>query len=123
VSIRQFFFYFYSLINCFDIIHIRARLKVGIVGRTGAGKSSLIGALFRLAISEGRIVIDGVEIHGLGLHDLRSKISIIPQEPVLFSGTMRTNLDPFYEHSDHALWDALDEVSFSRLNLRPRPTD
>jgi len=85
-------------------------IKVGIVGRTGAGKSSLIAALFRLAVNEGSIIIDGVEIHELGLHDLRSKISIILQEPVLFSGTMRNNLDPFDEYPDHVLWKALEEV-------------
>ncbi|XP_025202264.1 probable multidrug resistance-associated protein lethal(2)03659 isoform X2 [Melanaphis sacchari] len=91
-------------------VNIESMQKVGIVGRTGAGKSSLILALFRLAFNEGEIIIDGIEIHKLGLHDLRSKISIIPQEPVLFSGTMRTNLDPFNEYSDHILLNALDEV-------------
>jgi len=68
--------------------------------------------LFRLALNEGKIIIDGVDIHELELKDLRSKLSIIPQEPVLFSGTMRTNLDPFDEYPDHALWNALDEVYF-----------
>lgn len=72
----------------------------------------MIGSLFRLALNEGTINIDGIEIHKLGLHELRSKLSIIPQEPVLFSGTMRTNLDPFDEYSDHILWNALDEVNF-----------
>ncbi|CAI6360542.1 unnamed protein product [Macrosiphum euphorbiae] len=91
-------------------IQIQTMEKVGIVGRTGAGKSSFIGALFRLALNEGKIFIDGVDIHELELKDLRSKLSIIPQEPVLFSGTMRTNLDPFDEYPDHALWNALDEV-------------
>lgn len=71
----------------------------------------MIGALFRLALNEGSIIIDGIEIHELGLHDLRSNVSIIPQEPVLFSGTMRKNLDPFDEYSDHVLWKALDDVS------------
>ncbi|XP_022172980.1 multidrug resistance-associated protein 4-like [Myzus persicae] len=91
-------------------VQIQTMEKIGIVGRTGAGKSSFIGALFRLALNEGKIIIDGVDIHELELKDLRSKLSIIPQEPVLFSGTMRTNLDPFDEYPDHALWNALDEV-------------
>eukprot|EP00102_Acyrthosiphon_pisum_P027033 XP_016664243.1 PREDICTED: probable multidrug resistance-associated protein lethal(2)03659 isoform X1 [Acyrthosiphon pisum] len=95
-------------------IQILAMEKIGIVGRTGAGKSSLIEALFRLAFNEGNITIDGIEIHELGLHDLRSKISIIPQEPVLFSGSMRKNLDPLDEYPDHALWNALESI-FSRL--------
>ncbi|KAF0759728.1 putative multidrug resistance-associated protein lethal(2)03659 isoform X3 [Aphis craccivora] len=91
-------------------VNIEPMQKVGIVGRTGAGKSSLISALFRLAYNEGKIIIDGIEIHELELSDLRSKISIIPQEPLLFFGTMRANLDPFNEYSDHILLNALDEV-------------
>ncbi|KAM4699820.1 ATP-binding cassette sub-family C member 4 [Discoglossus pictus] len=89
---------------------IRPKEKVGIVGRTGAGKSSLIAALFRLAEPEGKIWIDRFLTSELGLHDLRKKMSIIPQEPVLFTGTMRKNLDPFDEHTDEELWDVLEEV-------------
>ncbi|KAJ8979912.1 hypothetical protein NQ317_005348 [Molorchus minor] len=84
--------------------------KVGIVGRTGAGKSSLISALFRLTPLEGNIYIDGVDTQKLGLNFLRKHISIIPQEPVLFSATLRYNLDPFNEFDDSKLWNALDEV-------------
>lgn len=81
------------------------------MGRTGAGKSSLISALFRLAPVEGSIIIDGVDIKSVGLHDLRKHISIIPQEPVLFSATVRYNLDPFEKCDDDSLWKALEDVS------------
>ncbi|KAJ8687082.1 hypothetical protein QAD02_022876 [Eretmocerus hayati] len=84
--------------------------KVGIVGRTGAGKSSLISALFRLAKVEGVIKIDGIDTGRIAIEDLRKHISIIPQMPVLFSGTLRRNLDPFNEFSDDHLWAVLDEV-------------
>ncbi|KAG2688835.1 hypothetical protein I3843_09G112700 [Carya illinoinensis] len=87
------------------------REKLGIVGRTGAGKSSMINALFRIVEMErGRILIDGFDVAKFGLTDLRKVLGIIPQSPVLFSGTVRLNLDPFSEHSDADLWEALERA-------------
>lgn len=90
--------------------NIKGKEKVGIVGRTGAGKSSLITALFLLTDIEGDVIIDSVNTTEINLQTLRSKISIIPQEPVLFSRSLRRNLDPFYDYPDYELWNALEDV-------------
>jgi len=121
-------------------MEIKPREKVGIVGRTGAGKSSLMLALFRIVeIYEGSVIIDGLDVSTIGLHDLRSRLAIsedpsfliffslsrafasspspspspnflVPQDPVLFSGTVRSNLDPFGEYTDVEIWQSLEQV-------------
>ena len=105
---------------------IQGGTKIACVERTGAGKSSIIQALFRMVEIEdiyngdtaSYIKIDGVDIRTIGLHLLRKRLSIIPQTPVVFAGTIRRNLDPFEEYTDHALWNVLEEVNLKQYISR-----
>jgi ABC-type multidrug transport system fused ATPase/permease subunit len=97
-------------------VSIKGGERVGVVGRTGCGKSSMLLALMRLVdLDSGSISIDGVDTMTIGLHTLRGKAAIIPQDPAILPGTVRYNLDPFHSRSDEDLWDALEKAQ-----LRPR---
>lgn len=96
-------------------LSIDCKAKIGIVGRTGAGKSSIVASLLRMPDADGDIIIDGMNIKSLNLQECRRHISVLGQTPVLFSGTLRKNLDPLEKHNDDKLWAVLEEVKLKSL--------
>ena len=96
-------------------LKIYGKAKIGIVGRTGAGKSSIVASLLRMPDADGAITIDGVDIKSLNLQECRRCISVLGQNPVIFSGTLRKNLDPLERHDDDTLWAVLEEVKLKSL--------
>ncbi|KAF5016790.1 hypothetical protein F66182_11413, partial [Fusarium sp. NRRL 66182] len=107
----------------FDL-HIQPGERVGIVGRTGAGKSTIIMALFRMVeLAQGKIIMDGIDISTIGLNDLRSRMSIIPQDPTLFASTIRSNLDPFNTRTDEQLWAAIRQAHLVEDNTETASTN
>lgn len=92
--------------------------KIGVVGRTGSGKSTLVQVFFRLVEpSGGKIIVDGIDIGTLGLHDLRSRFGIIPQEPVLFEGTVRSNIDPIGQYTDEEIWKVIMHLFIFHIDM------
>ncbi|KAJ2036270.1 hypothetical protein H4S03_003747 [Coemansia sp. S3946] len=123
IEFRQFRLHYRSdldpVLNELSFV-VHNKEKIGIVGRTGAGKSSLTYALMRLVEADsGSIIIDGVDISTIGLHDLRSRISIIPQDPSLFEGTIRDNLDPTHQYTDDEVWAAINACQIADLLDEP----
>ncbi|EDO28479.1 predicted protein, partial [Nematostella vectensis] len=91
-------------------LEVDPKEKIGIVGRTGAGKSSLVAALFRMPEPKGRVLIDGVDLGNLDIQAARRAIAVVTQEPVVFAGSLRRNLDPFDQFKDQEIWTALENV-------------